>query len=202
MIPMTSDAQRDERRSPDARRLEAIAARAAAVDGVSLQLVFDDEGMGLEIVRPVMAGGKPIGHGAPEPFARFAHDAGNDEATALAAAPEDLGFLLCLIRRAAEKVRGLERQIADLRAALDVARSPKQSTRSGADYTTEAAMKLKDDALFRVYLCGRDDGVEAADAKLKERLGITSKKDLNTDGRAASLWRSTVRDYEKEGRRP
>ena len=55
------------------------------------------------------------------------------------------------------------------------------------------ALKLSTRA-FQAYL--RSDGPEAADAALKRRLGIASKRELNANADAAGRWRDLVRDFD------
>ena len=180
MIPMTAEAQREERRSPERRRLDAVRRRAAAFDGAATTLVFDADGMAIEIVRAVRDGrGRTIGREAPAHLARLAPDAGSDEAEALAAMPDDIAFLLSLIDRAFARVR-----------ELTAAARPRGAAK---DYAAEAAMKLSTRA-FQAYL--RADGPEAADAALKRRLGIASKRELNANADAAGRWRDLVRDFD------
>tara|TARA_Y100000815_G_scaffold169233_2_gene153590 strand:+ start:9945 stop:10496 length:552 start_codon:yes stop_codon:yes gene_type:complete len=183
MIP-TSDTIRTEKEAIRTR-LDLIRARWGRIAGDAWTRVLEpDVGERIDTRRAVVAGGRAIGFEAGEAMLTFDIEATLDEREALANAREDVSFLLDCLDRAVAKLRGLQR------------------SEKAKNYATEAAMKINGNAAFRKWLCGEEADADSADARLKIRLGISSKADLNTDGDAARRWRELVRDYDRGGRRP
>lgn len=201
MIPMTSD--RREIRA----RLDRIRARLGYLDGDRWTREIDENGERIVTARaitvsraapppdaagaptgranapgarsgagPAGEGGQHIaGHEAPETLLTFDAGATRDERMMIFDIREDVGFLLATIDRAF--------------AALRVKRREDRTK----DFAAEAAMKCGS-AQFQRFLGASSATV--ADIRLKERLGIDSKRDLNTDREAAVRWRALRAEFE------
>jgi len=124
----------------------------------------------------------------------------NDEVTLLSEALDQLTFFLPLFDRAAKRTRHLASEVARLEQELAALKGAaptenernEQSPGRQKDYAAQASMLLVDPVFQRFLSEIRDgevvDDKEAADVALKTELGITSKKQLNTDAAAAALW--------------
>ncbi|WP_404862101.1 hypothetical protein [Georhizobium sp. MAB10] len=196
--------------SEDARRLRAIEARMG--DGCTLTLVVEkDRSLALEGVEPATSESgriavldRHVGHGLAEFLAR-AHD--------------DIWFLVGLVRRAAGRIKRLEREIGWYRKALELAglpstppadlHAPRDASQSShqtipddnrhRNYAAEASMKC-DEPAFRQFLCELMEkpcpNAGAAAELLRWALSITSRKHLNTDEAAAARWRDLRARFE------
>jgi len=129
----------------------------------------------------------------------------------LSNAHDDIAFLLAALARGIARVRQLEGNRgsrSDYRSNNDG--TDDRGTGNGGgrkddkavgakDYAAECAMKCAEPA-FRKFLkeChGLDHTTDdRTAAKVRELLGIASRRLLNTDSRKASLWRKLVNDYE------
>jgi hypothetical protein len=195
--------------SEDAKRLRAIEARMG--DGCTLTLVVEkDRSLTLEGVEPatresgrIAAFDRHVGHGLAEFLAR-AHD--------------DIWFLVGLVRRAADRIKRLEREIgwyrnklemagqpsappADLHAQRDASQSSHQTIPDDnrhRNYAAEAAMKCE--AAFQQFLSELMEkpcpNAGAAADMLRWALSITSRKHLNSDEAAATRWRDLRARFE------
>lgn len=169
MIPMTSD--KGEIRA----RLDRIRARLGYLDGDRWTREIDEDGERIVTARVVTSGGRRVGHEAPETLLTFDAGATRDERMMIFDIREDVAFLLATIDRAF--------------AALRV----KKHEDRAKDFAAEAAMKCSS-AQFQRFLGASSATV--ADIRLKERLGIDSKRDLNTDREAAARWRELRAEFE------
>jgi len=109
-------------------------------------------------------------------------------------ARDDLEFLLSLIERASAKIRSLEAQKSnpqDNQAQYDAG--------TGKDYTSNCAI-LCGEPSFKKYLKsvhGLGSATnEATAAKVRELLGIASRKTLNENQEKAKLWLQLTREFE------
>ncbi|EKF17081.1 hypothetical protein [Nitratireductor pacificus] len=177
----------------DGERLRAIRAGLSSLDSRNWQLAHDDTGPLIEAVDE---------HGAFVVLARLS-EATFDEGRFIATAPETIRFLLSLVDRA----------IASLAARAEGApagRGKGPDARSGAgtaaaqpepkDFAAEAAMKCTEPA-FKTFLAERH-GLEkpATDARTAQRLrsvlGVTSRRDLNDNGKAAARWKALRAEFQ------
>lgn len=134
-------------------------------------------------------------------FLRIADfDPGADEAevTFIEHAPATVRLLVDLVDRCAARVRALTEEVARLKAEIAGLRDELAARGEAKDYAAEAAIKGADPA-FRRFLAERhgltQDREDMAAACLKAALGITSRKQLNTDPAVAARWRAMVRDF-------
>ncbi|AZN71984.1 hypothetical protein D5400_12490 [Georhizobium profundi] len=199
--------------SEDAKRLRAIEARMG--DGCTLTLVVEkDRSLALEGVEPatresgrIAVLDRHVGHGLAEFLAR-AHD--------------DIWFLVGLVRRAADRIKRLEREIGWYRNTLELAGQPSappadlhahrdaSQISHGApearpddnrhrNYAAEASMKC-DEAAFQQFLSELMEkpcpNAGAAADMLRWALSITSRKHLNSDEAAAARWRELRARFE------
>lgn len=119
---------------------------------------------------------------------RFDSAATNEEKQFVADAPDMVRFLLGLVERAIERLKPKPEN-----AAADTVADERKN------YAAEAAMKCSEPA-FKVFL-GERHGLESpmtderTAQKLRSLLGVTSRKDLNSDDQAAERWRRLRREY-------
>jgi hypothetical protein len=203
--------------SEDARRLRAIEARMG--DGCTLSLVVEkDRSLALEGMEPATRESGRI--------AVFDRHVGHGLAEFLARAHGDIWFLVGLVRRAADRIKRLEREIGWYRKALELAGQPSappadlhahgvpasaaaegEKLKGGAhdhdsrhrNYAAEASMKCGEPA-FRQFLSELMEkpcpNAGAAADMLRWALSITSRKHLNTDEAAAARWRDLRARFE------
>lgn len=103
-------------------------------------------------------------------------------------APDDIGFLLGLIDRSISKVNQLKATIEK----LENREKPKNYASNAAILIKE--YKFKEFLKMRHGLSTMND--DAADRKVKEMLGIASKKQLNSDPNKAEIWLRLTREFE------
>ena len=204
----------DHRRT-DAARLAAIRAQVEALGAAEWQLGADGDGMLVETSMKVAGGVDRV------LLCRFGPHATSDEMQFVAEAKRHVGFLLGLVDRAvaAMKANPSLRCRASLPqgarkggTADDGVSSTPSGGRGGAgeardgvggsppNYAAEAAIKCGEPA-FRVFLEERhgmerpltDDKVAA---RLRSLLGVTSRRDLNSDERAAARWKDIRREFD------
>lgn len=126
-------------------------------------------------------------------IATFHADASSDEMRFAASAPQNVRFLLGLVDRAIDAAK--KRQ-----AGTPSTRQTAKKHDVEKDYAAEAAMKCADPA-FRVFLeqCHglerplTDDRVAQ---KLRSVLGITSRRNLNSNADAAARWKDLRAAFE------
>ncbi|MVA73611.1 hypothetical protein GOZ81_21440 [Agrobacterium vitis] len=117
----------------------------------------------------------------------------HDERDLICGALDHLRLFLRLVDRAAIAVR-------DLRQELAVQSHSPALTRKMPNHAAQASILLSH-AAFHRFLSetggGRVvDDKDSADAALKDRLGITSKKQINEDDRVRAAWLSLFGEYE------
>lgn len=116
---------------------------------------------------------------------RFHRGATPEEIDFMIHAPDTVIFLLGLVDRAIARLGG---------------NRPQQVNRRPKNYAAEATMKC-DEPAFKVFLEERH-GLERplttdrVVQKLRTLLGITSRRELNTDGAAADRWQSLRADFD------
>jgi hypothetical protein len=165
----------------DTARRAGIRARLDAIAPGQWSRVHDGDGCFIEARGPM---------GELFPVLRFAAGASDDEIMIVADLPETLAFLLKLIDRAIEKLKpprqGEERGEA---ASSD----PK-------NYAAECAMKCGE-PVFRVFLEQRH-GLERpltderVAQKVRQMLGVTSRREINDTERAAAAWRQLRGEFD------
>jgi hypothetical protein len=165
----------------DTARLAGIRARLDAIAPGQWSRVYDGDGCFIEARGPM---------GELLPVLRFDPGASDDEIMIVADLPETLAFLLKLIDRAIEKLKpprqGEERGEA---ASSD----PK-------NYAAECAMKCGE-PVFRVFLEQRH-GLERpltderVAQKVRQMLGVTSRREINDTERAAAAWRQLRGEFD------
>ncbi|WP_429925014.1 hypothetical protein ACQY1H_06515 [Agrobacterium vitis] len=119
--------------------------------------------------------------------------ASHDERDLICGALDHLRLFLRLVDRAAIAVR-------DLRQELAVQNHSPALARKMPNHAAQASILLSH-AAFHRFLSetggGRVvDDKDSADAALKDRLGITSKKQINEDDRVRAAWLSLFGEYE------
>ena len=125
-------------------------------------------------------------------IARVDPKADPDETEILVSSLDWCRFLLGLVDRAIRASRA---------AAKASAEDPAGDERRAPDFAAEAAMKCAEPG-FLVFLEERHGlerplTPERAAQKLRSALGVTSRKELNTDTRAADAWKALRRDYDQ-----
>jgi hypothetical protein len=163
----------------DAQRLAAIRADLAAVESRAWVRVEDGEGGFVE------ASCDGFWRSSDGRFVRLRFDpsAADTEKQFVADALENIRFLLKLVDRAIDKMRPPESQTPPAGPIHD---DPK-------NYAAEAGM-LCGNTAFKVFLAERH-GLEKpmtddrTAQKLRSLLSVTSRKDLNSDDRAAAGWK-------------
>lgn len=174
-----------DHRQAEARRLAAIRGQFHALGQSEWQLGADGEGM---LVDTALDGDRVL-------LCRFGAHATSDEMQFVADAKHNIAFLLSLVDRAVKALRRdkAEGAVAEgAGAAPDADRIP--------NYAAEAAIKCAEPA-FRVFLEERhglerpltDDKVAA---RLRSLLGVTSRRNLNSDEQAAARWKDIRREFE------
>jgi hypothetical protein len=167
--------------SDDAKQLSRVRKGLQALGNVQWFLAADDLGNFVEV---------KTGAGDIVEVARFHKCATAEEIEFFANAPHFVAFLLGLVDRAiASARRGRAQQPAQ----------HKHEQRDPRNYAAEAAMKCSEPA-FKVYLHEKhglekpltDDRVAV---KLRSLLGVSSRKVLNSDPKAAERWRALRADY-------
>ncbi|MGV1833092.1 hypothetical protein [Agrobacterium vitis] len=117
----------------------------------------------------------------------------HDERDLICGALDHLRLFLRLVDRAAIAVR-------DLRGELATHNSQPAARHNKPNHAAQASILLSH-AAFHQFLsetgggCVVDDK-DTADAALKDRLGITSKKQINEDDRVRAAWLSLYGEYE------
>ena len=182
--------------SAEAARLRAVRARHAAVLSADWRRAHDGVSDMLE-VRAEM--------GERHRILRFDDAADTAEMDFLAESHGDVGFLLELVDRAATTVLALRRD--QDRQAQD--RQGEGGARQGSagpvaderkNYAAEAAMKCGESG-FKVFLeqchgLERPLTDERTAQKLRSLLGVTSRRELNSNDAAAARWKKLRRVYE------
>lgn len=116
-------------------------------------------------------------------------------------ARSDIGLLLATVDWARDALVHHKEQIRQLQARLNGGTVHRPGTADdGKDYTTECCMKLQEPAFIK-YLQERHElpkgaSQQARETRMRSVLGITSRKQLNTDTAAAARWRSLRGDFE------
>lgn len=121
--------------------------------------------------------------------ARFEAGASDDEKTFIAAAPDTVRFLLGLVDRA----------IAALRKSQGRTEERDEPAADQKNYAAECAMKCGE-AAFKVFLeekhgLERPLTDERAAQRVRTLIGVTSRKELNSDAHAAARWRALRDDF-------
>lgn len=188
-------------RSSDARRLEAIRRRVALVgeDAVwqvafagTARLIVDEDGTELLHVT---------------------ERATSADQELAAGAPEDLRFLLGLLERATTRIFELQDALTAWRNANPL---PGETAGENKNYAAEAAIKVQGPRglEFRQFLrwhpdaqpvggaSGDRDPEETASDRLRAILGISSRKQLNTEPGAAARWVALKAEYEEFRKMP
>lgn len=180
----------------DAQQLAAIRARYAAIAPARHALVWDGEGA---LVVADGTGGEKF------EIARILPVASTDEREFLGEAAEAVGFLLGLVDRAIS----FASRVAPPPAAADPPAGRRTSDglqsqpRPSADvpnFAAEAAIKCGEPA-FKRFLMERHGLDSPATTgrtaqKLRSLLGITSRRELNSDSAAAARWKALRGDFE------
>ncbi|BCH58695.1 hypothetical protein RvVAR0630_13190 [Agrobacterium vitis] len=179
---MTADAlQRRHREVATVNRLRGSAERLQK-DAWTLEATRD--GLRLIVQRP---------DGELAHIATIHRNALHDERDLLCGALDHLRMFLHLFDRAAIAVR-------DLRQELEVQSHSPALARKMPNHSAQASILLSHAAFHRFLSetgggCVVDDK-DTADAALKDRLGITSKKQINEDDRVRAAWLSLFGEYE------
>ncbi|MGV1803470.1 hypothetical protein ACQZ6A_16515 [Agrobacterium vitis] len=118
----------------------------------------------------------------------------HDERDLICGALDHLRLFLRLVDRAAVAVR-------DLRGELEAQHNSQPAVRQHKPNHSAQASILLSHAAFHRFLSetgggGVVDDKDTADAALKVRLGITSKKQINEDDRVRAAWLSLFGEYE------
>lgn len=179
--------------SAEAVKLRAVRARHAAVLSADWRRAHDGVSDMLE-VRAEM--------GERHGILRFDAAADAAEMDFVAASHGDVGFLLELVDRAAKTVLALrqaqDRQAQERRGEGQGVAGPVADERK--NYAAEAAMKCGESG-FKVFLEERH-GLERpltddrTAQKLRSLLGVTSRRELNSNDAAAARWKKLRGDYE------
>jgi hypothetical protein len=168
--------------SPDAKRLREIRAALDSIAPADWTRVHDQGGAFIEI-RGAM--------GELFVLARFDAGATKEEMAFATDAPDMVRFLLRLLDNSFQTIRKLKGAPPSNRAAGEPA--------AHKNFAAECALKCQD-ARFRVYLEERH-GLERplTDDRVAQRvrsiLGVRSRNELNTDGRAAEAWKALRADF-------
>ncbi|XUP58676.1 hypothetical protein FS819_006075 [Allorhizobium sp. Av2] len=117
----------------------------------------------------------------------------HDERDLICGALDHLRLFLRLVDRAAIAVR-------DLRGELATRNSQPAAQQHKPNHSAQASILLSH-AAFHRFLSEANGGSvvddkDSADAALKDRLGITSKKQINEDDRVRAAWLSLFGEYE------
>ncbi|MGV1949283.1 hypothetical protein ACQZ44_00545 [Agrobacterium vitis] len=118
----------------------------------------------------------------------------HDERDLICGALDHLRLFLRLFDRASVAVR-------DLRGELEAQHNSQPAARQHKPNHAAQASILLSHAAFHRFLSETSDGCvvddkDTADAALKGRLGITSKKQINEDDRVRAAWLSLFGEYE------
>ena len=173
--------------SPDAMKLKAIRANLAAITSGDWTVVHDDEGvLVVEAIGPMAERHWRL--------CRFERCATTDEVALISSAPETIRFLLGLVDRARDALRPPQAQRDGWTGQR---RGPPQGDTS--NLAAEAGMLCAEPA-FMVFLeakhgLERPLGPDKAAQKVRTLCGVTSRKDLNNNERAAAAWRQLRGDY-------
>jgi len=178
---MTTDIlQRRQREAAAVNRLRGSAERLCK-DAWTLEAT--SQGLRLIVQRP---------DGELAHIATIQGDALHDERDLLCGALDHIRMFLQLFDRAAVAVR-------DLRDELAAQNHSPATARKMPNHSAQASILLSH-ASFHRFLSetggGAVDDKDSADAALKSRLGITSKKQINEDDRVRSAWLSLFGEYE------
>lgn len=177
--------------SPDAMKLKAIRANLAALPSVDWTVVHDADGS------YVLNATGPMDERQWR-VCSFDSDASKDEIALISSAPETIVFLLGLVDRAWRALRP-----APAEARRDEVRGGPQVDRK--NFAAEAGMLCSDPA-FMVFLeeqhgLDRPLSPEKAAQKLRTLCGVTSRKELNDDDRAAAAWQQLREEFKEWKRR-
>ncbi|MUZ64138.1 hypothetical protein [Agrobacterium vitis] len=179
---MTADAlQRRHREVATVNRLRGSAERLQK-DAWTLEATRD--GLRLIVQRP---------DGELAHIATIHRNALHDERDLLCGALDHLRMFLHLFDRAAIAVR-------DLRGELATHNSQPAARHNKPNHSAQASILLSH-AAFHRFLSATSGGCvvddkDSADAALKDRLGITSKKQINEDDRVRAAWLLLYGEYE------
>ncbi|MCM2438732.1 hypothetical protein HGO34_03240 [Agrobacterium vitis] len=179
---MTAEAlQRRHREVATVNRLRGSAERLQR-DAWTLEATRD--GLRLIVQRP---------DGELAHIATIHRNALHDERDLLCGALDHLRMFLHLFDRAAVAVR-------DLRGELEAQERKPASAPKMPNHAAQASILLSH-AAFQRFLSDTGGGrvvddKDSADAALKDRLGITSKKQINEDDRVRAAWLSLFGEYE------
>lgn len=169
-------------RAGEAARLSAIRRRVDALDGATWMLAADGEATILD------ARGR---EGGVVAIARFERLAGPEEMEIVAAAPDDLRFLLALVDRAIVALRG--------HGARQAASEPSGASGHSPDHTTEAAMLCSEPAFKRFLMERHGLDSPATDDRTAQRLrgllGVTSRREINQSDVARERWTSLRHEF-------
>jgi len=165
----------------DAARLAQIRASHAAIAPGMWSRAVDGEGREFVEARGDM--------GELLPVLTFHPGASTAERDFVTEAPEAIGFLLGLVERAARKVRALSGQA-----------EPETRAKAGKDYAAEAAMKCAEPSFKRFLM--EKHGLEspATDERVAQKVrslcGVSSRRALNENGKAADRWTNLRRAFD------
>ncbi|CDX49197.1 conserved hypothetical protein [Mesorhizobium plurifarium] len=169
--------------SPDAAMLRQIRARLASIEPGDWTRAQDERGALVE-TRGAM--------GELFVLARFDAAATAEEIRFVTEAPDMVSFLLGLLDVSFRTIRTLKGSPAEGNQAAGEPAAHK-------NFAAECALKCQD-ARFKVYLEERH-GLERplTDDRVAQRvrsiLGVRSRNELNTDGRAAEAWKALRADF-------
>lgn len=165
-------------RPPDAERLRKVRAAHAAIAPARWTRAHDETGA---LIEAEAASGERF------VLARF-EAASVAEVIFMADAPDHVGFLLGLLDKAFAAIRELKAG-----QAFDEARDG-QAARDPKDFAAECAIKCTE-RRFQQFLAERHGlapplDTERAAQKVRSILGVTSRAELNEDGKAAQAWKA------------
>lgn len=138
---------------------------------------------GTEIFAVIVANTPPVA------IAELTADCGYVDRDFILHAPDDIGFLLQLVRRAADKVRSLRSE--EERQA--------EHAHSSGDFAAECAMKCNEQA-FRRFLLEAKGATDVADelrvaSEVRRILKIESRGEINRDAGARNRWLDLRAEY-------
>lgn len=170
----------------DAERLKTIRRRVVALDPDETWTLGADGTESTQLYARDGAGGMVA-------IAGFSALATMDEMQLAAGAPDDFRFLLGLVNRAYDRVRQLERALAETTGGGAEDRQRK-------DFAAEAAMKCAEPAFKRFLM--EKHGFESpatderAAQKLRSLCGVTSRRELNAGGQAEAAWKALRGEFD------
>lgn len=172
--------------SPDAMKLKAIRANLAAITSADWTVVQDGDGfLVIEALGPMAERHWRL--------CRFDRCATRDEVALISSAPETIAFLLGLVDRATRALRPAQGK----RDGWTQPRSAPEGDQK--NHAAEAGILCAEPA-FMAFLeeehgLERPLSAEKAAQKVRSLCGVTSRKDLNNDARAADAWRQLRGEY-------